>query len=733
MAYSYGKTTYGKDFNGNYVINNGKYVYQVRLGYQVNSQDIALNKSNVSLRLEVRSVDSNYKTYGYQQQTTIDGTFLGAHTYDLRSTNVWQVFGTKTFDVSHNQDGTYSAKKSGYFGTNAAGTGRLVSGSAEVQMALPTIARASTIGVINANIGSSTTITINKANNDFTTTLSYKASGQNSWTQIISKTSQTSYAWTVPTSFYALIPNSKNISCEFQAETYSGDTLIGTTNTTATFTATGSPLINSATTTDTNATTTALTGDSAKMVKYASNVQVSVNVSAQNSATISSVKVNGNAITISGGTGSITFNGSSTNSFTIEVLDSRGYTTTTTKTMTMVNYVPLTLNATMSRYQPTDGLVDISFSGNYFNSSFGSSNNSLTVQYRYKENGGSFGNWTNLTTTLSNNTYSGSTQISNIDYTKIYYFEIQAIDEIQTKKIENIVITKGQPIFYWDDDEFGVNGKTTSTKGFISMDKGNVGTPTTDGNLVIKRANNTECPNNGVVLEYGGTSGWCGQLYIGDNATQGVYFNGWSSGTRGTWHRLAQDDWFNDTAGSDWQTMMKNKIDWCVSNIRGTGTTYEAFINGGWANKNYGFGLYSRIGSAYQLVWFSSYGTYYCRIQNGTYTYRKQDAETETGTGIVSRSSGATLNSSSYAKFGNVITLDINLTSSGTTNTGSNAFKGTINNSTFYPKVSAGGTSYNGSTGLLGYIDTSGNITIRVIGANFSSGKDFSIVFTYVI
>lgn len=81
-------------------------------------------------------------------------------------------------------------------------------------------------------------------------------------------------------------------------------------------------------------------------------------------------------------------------------------------------------------------------------------------------------------------------------------------------------------------------GIDQAEKGYISAAAGNVGTPVGNSCLVIKRANNTEAPNNGVVLEYGTNTNWTGQLYIGDNATQGVYVNGWSNGVRGTWKKL---------------------------------------------------------------------------------------------------------------------------------------------------------------------------------------------------
>lgn len=87
----------------------------------------------------------------------------------------------------------------------------------------------------------------------------------------------------------------------------------------------------------------------------------------------------------------------------------------------------------------------------------------------------------------------------------------------------------------------GVQGYIKADNGIYSRETGSVGTPVGNGKLIIKRATNAEAPNNGVVLEFGNSTNWAGQLYIGDNATQGIYFNGWSNGTRGTWKRLMEE------------------------------------------------------------------------------------------------------------------------------------------------------------------------------------------------
>lgn len=82
-----------------------------------------------------------------------------------------------------------------------------------------------------------------------------------------------------------------------------------------------------------------------------------------------------------------------------------------------------------------------------------------------------------------------------------------------------------------------------ATRGVITpMGTGNVDTAngSLNGQLVIKSASvNTDgTPNNGVVFEFGNSTNWRGQLYLGDNADQGVYVNGWNNGVRGTWKKL---------------------------------------------------------------------------------------------------------------------------------------------------------------------------------------------------
>lgn len=308
---------------------------------------------------------------------------------------------------------------------------------------VPITKYASMYDVLVVKIGSTTITTINNAPNP--TTITFTSSELNT--------------------IYNLTTEVQSTIFTFELTTYedsSKATIVGTTkSTTARGYIVGSyPLINSITFEDTNSTTTALTGNSSEMIRYKSNVKVSVSASGVNKATIKSVTINGVTATLSSGYYVATFNSSSTNSFKIEVIDSRGFPTPQTKTMPIIDYVPLTLSPTIKREQPTNGKVVIEFSGNYFDGSFGSVSNTLTVQYRAKEKSASWvDEWNTLTPTISGNTYTGSFTGAGYDYQKQYVFQIKAIDKLTTTNTIETEITKGKPIFNWDENNFNVNGE----------------------------------------------------------------------------------------------------------------------------------------------------------------------------------------------------------------------------------------------------------------------------------
>lgn len=204
---------------------------------------------------------------------------------------------------------------------------------------------------------------------------------------------------------------------------------------------------------DINSTTLALTGDANKLIKYFSSAQASASVSTKKGATLSSYYVinNGSKKTANPSTYSNVENAS----FVFSVTDSRGNVTNQTVNKTLVNYVRLTCN--MGNNSPTtSGNFNFTVSGNYFNGSFGAVANTLTVQYRYKTQGGSYSAWTNMTISKSGNTYTASVNLSGLDYRQTYVFQAKAVDKLLTATTEERA-TKANPVFSWNEDIFEFN------------------------------------------------------------------------------------------------------------------------------------------------------------------------------------------------------------------------------------------------------------------------------------
>lgn len=415
--------------------------------------DTDANKSTVKAYLYYKkSSSSTSKTYGnFSGSITINGTKKSvSRSLTLSPNNSWVYAGSATVTVSHNSDGKKSIKISasgGISGTSFSST------SLSKTVALNNIPRTSTVIATAANIGSATKITINKASSKFTHSLTYLFG-----TTIIgisAVTDASSLTWTVPTSLYAKMPNAKSGICSINCTTYNGSTDIGFTTTKFTVTASESackPTL-SPTIVDTNSATTALTGDNTKFIKYYSTASTDSNAAARNSATLTSQKTTNGSKSITTETG--TFPNVENETFTFSATDSRGYTTVSTKKVTLINYVKLTCN--LAANNPTaDGNMTFTISGNYFNNSFGSVSNTLTVQYRYKKSDGSYGNWINLAATTNGNTYTASGNLSGLDYESPYTFQARALDKLATVNSKEVSV-KSIPIFDWSSEDFNFN------------------------------------------------------------------------------------------------------------------------------------------------------------------------------------------------------------------------------------------------------------------------------------
>lgn len=326
----------------------------------------------------------------------------------------------------------------------------------------------SSVGATDANIGSTSTITITKYGGDYGQRLTYSFEGINGTVTgvIVENTFETSVAWTVPTSFYEQIPNSESVVCRIICETFNDGIYMGQTVCEMTATAPKTicaPSV-SGTVIDTNVNTIVLTGDDSKLIRYKSTASCTINVEPKNSATIISKAINDVLLTDN----TYVFDEVSDELFVFKATDSRGYSSSSSVTPTVIKYVPLTINPIITR--PTQGGGDIvmMFSGNYFNGSFGAHSNTLTVRYRYREVGATlYSQWETIDTTSyikETSTYSTPSPVglgTEFDYRKAYEFEVMAFDGIEESHLttihKRILVAKGVPIFEWGENDFNFN------------------------------------------------------------------------------------------------------------------------------------------------------------------------------------------------------------------------------------------------------------------------------------
>lgn len=498
----------------------------LRFGWWQDSQSIANNSSVVGWHLQlITSGGSISSSASKSWSVTVNGkNYSGTNTVGI-SNGATKTLASGSTTIAHNADGTktFSFSFSQQFDISYSGVGWIGTKSGSGSGTLTTIPRTSSVSSTSANIGENITISISRASSSFTHTLSYsfcKLSGT-----IATKTSSTSVSWTLPTTFYAQIPNSKSSWGTITCDTYSGSTKIGSSSCRFNVYAKESsnkPGI-SATVVDANDTTKALTGDKNKLIRYYSKAKFELTASPKNSATITTRSVFYNGTTYKGGSGNswiANFSEVVSGSYKFSVTDSRGFTNSKTINKTLIEYVKLTCY--MSVTNPTaTGECTININGNYFNGSFGATNNTLSVQYKIDE-----GEWTDATVTLSGNTYKATANMTGMDYTRAYSFYARAIDKLETVETP-VKYVKAKPIFDWGENDFHFHVGVVSNESFrIGSDRYLYGT-NMDGNpTTIARINPT---NNALEL---GASNLQTLIKSGENPT---WYSSTYSGTYDIW------------------------------------------------------------------------------------------------------------------------------------------------------------------------------------------------------
>lgn len=270
----------------------------------------------------------------------------------------------KDYRINHNADGTkpqfnISAK----FDINISNYG---SATATQAIKLPDIKRASTSSNISGTLGSAVTINITRQMTTFKHNLKYDFKGS---TGTIATNVDTSYSWTLPTSFADLLPNDLSGTGTLIVETLNGSTVIGENRYTITATipdtATYKPTLASISLSDANTVTGSLiTGTN--FVRIMSRPKVTFGTATgKNGSTIKSYNAE-----VIGKNKFITGNGSNfdmldfTGSAVIRatVTDSRGLTSAPVDTTINVldYFLPQVVSAKITRAQSDPNVFQLS-------------------------------------------------------------------------------------------------------------------------------------------------------------------------------------------------------------------------------------------------------------------------------------------------------------------------------------------------------------------------------------
>ena len=408
-----------------------------------NSQNIANNKSNITVRVQVTTTGESYNGYSKPGTCTIDGTSYNfSHNIPYQATTT--IF-EKTLDVAHDSNGEKTVYASFSFQTGiSAGT---ITGSTSKK--LTTIPRTSEVSLSkkNFNIGETITIYTNRKSASFTHTAIIKFNGQTVRTQT---GIDASYSWNT-NELFAKIPNQNQANGTVELTTYSGGTRIGTSTVNFTgYVVNSDPVFNNFDCEDTNTVTKTLTGNNQKYIRKYSNLKVTITsankMTTKNSATPKYYNiVVGNKIEkLDYSTSEIskTINNMDDNTVTVFAVDSRGNQKDKTKSLDIVEYSETVLQSVkIERKEGVGETVLISLSGKYANINFGAKTNSVkSVQLRRKvKNDSNYGDWIDIKSLITINAENGTFSCNSKELTSQtfilgteYDIEIKIADELSS-------------------------------------------------------------------------------------------------------------------------------------------------------------------------------------------------------------------------------------------------------------------------------------------------------------
>ena len=448
----------------NYIGNFGGVNAYLRVYAKIERQDLVNNKSYVNIKQAIYA-SANYiytgdNTYYLNSNIGSTGTRSGSFTFYAGET----VVNTVNAWANHNNDGTFTLTGSAGFTSTAWGKGS----SGNYSATLPTIPRGSKINDFSGsfNLGDPLTFSITKNVASYYDVLKIGFIKDNTNEFLLLDTIENvenGYVWNPTESMlntiYTNTPNKDFRILTFKLSTYTDSTKatqIGDTNenTIKGMIVNANPTFTSFNYEDVNSKTIALTGNSSKIVKGYSTLHISNLVAnANKGATLQLIQINDIQYPYSENF-TIDLENWVSNNITIYVIDSRN-NSTKLEVLIGINFINYTEKTITNKSCLRDGSINeesvLSFSGTFFNSSFGAVDNTLNASYKYKETGST--EWLNgntqLNLTINDNNFNYEGYIkgdTNTGFSADKSFDIQiTINDLLSERTTTLILAVGEP------------------------------------------------------------------------------------------------------------------------------------------------------------------------------------------------------------------------------------------------------------------------------------------------
>lgn len=466
---------------------NGHHTLIFNVNERLPANYVSTNKTLIDWSIQLQADSSwSFYTIGSTITAVINGVTVynqyAQRSCDGGATVTWA---SGTIEIEHNADGSKTASFSCSYSQNSSASYTPGNASLSGNIVLTTIPRATACPNLSGDIESTYNIALNPASSNFSHSLRVTFGSINQYVNASGNLQSAEYKFTnnninftIPSSFYQQFTG-KSATGTLTLTTYNGNANIGTKTGTLTANCLESrckPSI-SGTVVDVNSTTIALTKNANKIVKGYSNAKLSLTLKAATSngdkkSTISARNVDGTSFSGS----EVTINKVNKKDFNITVTNSRGFSTTANISASgeLVNYFSPNMNVDFSRTDQTSSNVKLTYSGSFFNQSFGSVSNELDMAWYWKKTTDI--NWTlggAITPTISGNGIASATIDcgDTYDYQTNYRFKLEAIDKLSNGNRE-MDVTAGIPNFSFGEDWFQhhtdvydkSNGKIASAK-----------------------------------------------------------------------------------------------------------------------------------------------------------------------------------------------------------------------------------------------------------------------------